>query len=288
MSYATINKSDTSYLINSVQKFMTATMLMRAVEKGKVKLSDKLAKFYPEVPGSKQISINDLLQMQSGLDLKKGVQLGQKPFVSDHKNMLYAAKNTVFNPKLLHKRYYSSLNYVYLSGIVSLVYHKSYEQVVRDTYIKPLHLKETAFVWDSPAKLKKIGFVQGNYYDPKNGHVSPVKLNLPEIHGELGAGSLVMSNKDLYKALQASLDGTLLTAQSRKILFTGQAPVYYNGGLYNNPGFKLANGAGNGYYNFVRVTPDGKNALIIQTNMAGGNFMNIRSKISKIFTQVIG
>ena len=36
LNYATDNKTDTSYLINSVQKSMTATMVMREVEKGKL------------------------------------------------------------------------------------------------------------------------------------------------------------------------------------------------------------------------------------------------------------
>ena len=52
LKYATNNSTDTSYLINSVQKSMTAAMVMREVQKGKLKLDDPLSKFYPNVDGA--------------------------------------------------------------------------------------------------------------------------------------------------------------------------------------------------------------------------------------------
>ena len=42
-----------------------------------------------------------------------------------------------------------------------------------------------------------------------------------------------MSNADLAKTMQYILAGKILTNKSRKVLFKGQAPSYYNGGLYN-------------------------------------------------------
>ena len=51
LNYATNNSTDTSYLINSVQKSMTAAMVMREVQKGKLSLKDKLSKYYPNVAG---------------------------------------------------------------------------------------------------------------------------------------------------------------------------------------------------------------------------------------------
>ena len=81
LNYATNNSTDTSYLINSVQKSMTAAMVMREVQKGKLSLKDKLSKYYPNVAGAQKVRISNLLDMTSGLDLEKGQELGTKKFI---------------------------------------------------------------------------------------------------------------------------------------------------------------------------------------------------------------
>ena len=65
LNYATNNSTDTSYLINSVQKSMTAAMVMREVQKGKLSLKDKLSKYYPNVAGAQKVRISNLLDMTS-------------------------------------------------------------------------------------------------------------------------------------------------------------------------------------------------------------------------------
>ena len=92
LNYATDNKPDTSYLINSVQKSMTAAMVMHEVEKGKLKLSDKLAKFYPNVEGADSVKISNLINMTSGLDLQTDQQLGTPEFISDEENIKHDAQ----------------------------------------------------------------------------------------------------------------------------------------------------------------------------------------------------
>ncbi|KRL63005.1 serine hydrolase domain-containing protein [Lactobacillus psittaci] len=287
MNYATANKTDTSYLINSVQKFMTATLVMRAVQDGKMSLNDKVAKYYPNIPGGNKVTIANLLQMTSGLTLKDKVKLGTVPFVSDAKNFKYAVANTQFDSKMLGKSFYSTLNYVLLSGIVAKVNHTSYEKLVEKYFIKRLKLKHTAFVWSKARILANINFVSG-YSVGSNGKVNKTKLDLNEIHGELGAGSLAMSNQDLYKVLKDALSGNILTEQSRQIIFKGNPPGFYNGGFYNNSSFKGANGASDGYYTFVRTSNDGQDAIIVQSNYQTGNFYKLRAEMNKLTPLIIG
>jgi len=47
-----LNDANTAYEIDSVQKSMTAALVMKEVQKKKLRLSDKLHKFYPEIPES--------------------------------------------------------------------------------------------------------------------------------------------------------------------------------------------------------------------------------------------
>lgn len=288
LNYAKVNKADTSYLINSVQKSMTATLIMREVQKGKLKLTDPLSKFYPAIPGSKQIKIANLLDMTSGLDLKKGALLGTPQYISDKANLQSDIDKTIFNSQKLNKWHYTAVNYVYLCGILAKLEHESYEQLFRSTYIKPLKLAHAEFLWADKAKLKASHWVPG--YEKVKGKYQevPIADAVKDAHNELGAGSIVMSNTDLAKTIHAILAGNLLTDKSRNILFKGTAPTYYNGGFYNLTSYKVANGAGEGYYTFMRSTDDAKNMIIIQANRTKkGQFVKIRKKVNQIMALML-
>lgn len=290
LKYATGNKPDTSYLINSVQKSMTATMVMREVEKGKLSLEDTVSEFYPKVPGGDYVKISNLLNMTSGLDLKKGKKLGTKVFVSDKDNLKHDIKKTTFNKKKLGKWHYTAINYVLLCGIISKIENKSYEQLFRSTFIKPLKLQNTEFLWSNKEKLQEANWVPGYVFNDVDQAYErvPHKKAVLDAHNELGAGSVVMSNHDLRKTIKYILTGDVLTNQSRSVLFKGQKPKYYNGGFYNWSEYKIANGAGEGYYTFMRATPDAKNMIIIQSNLTTkGKFKLYKNEVNNIMSMML-
>ncbi len=64
----------TLYNIGSIQKGLTAVLIMRAVRDGKLFLTDTLARFYPYIPGAANITIQQMLQMASGLKLSENPQ----------------------------------------------------------------------------------------------------------------------------------------------------------------------------------------------------------------------
>jgi D-alanyl-D-alanine carboxypeptidase len=55
------------FRIGSNTKTMTSTVILQLVEEGKLKLSDPISKFRPDVPDGKNITIEDLSEMRSGL-----------------------------------------------------------------------------------------------------------------------------------------------------------------------------------------------------------------------------
>ena len=72
IGHADINKgmpatANTKYRIGSISKTFTAAIMMQLIEENKLKLSSKLAEFYPEIPNSKEITIEQLLRHRSGL-----------------------------------------------------------------------------------------------------------------------------------------------------------------------------------------------------------------------------
>lgn len=54
------------------------------------------------------------------------------------------------------------------------------------------------------------------------------------------------------------------------------------GGFYNFVSFKSCNGYGYGFSNFVRISKDGSNAIIVQTNMPIKRFFALRATMNKL------
>jgi len=62
------NTSSTVYNIGSVSKQFTASAILKLVEQGKIKTSDKISLFYPQAPtDKKEITIHQLLTHTSGI-----------------------------------------------------------------------------------------------------------------------------------------------------------------------------------------------------------------------------
>lgn len=267
-SATTANHASSAYLINSVQKALTAGMLMQQVNKGKIKLTDKVAKYYPKVPHAKKITILQLLRMTSGLTQKGS--LGTRPYKSDSANARKTIRSLRFNKKYYNKWHYADVNYVLISHILEKVTHKSYEKLFAQTYTKPLKLKNTRFIWH---KHKNVA--------------SPArKINYPEVHALLGAGSVAMSNHDLYRALSSLLNGKFFTFEQMKQLYhPGNSKSHYCAGFYNYAHYRGSNGADYGYYTIVRISKDGKNAVIFQTNRGKG-FGTWKSRATKVYKKL--
>jgi CubicO group peptidase (beta-lactamase class C family) len=57
----------TKYRIGSITKMFTATMIFQLIEQGKLKQTDTLDKFFPNIPNAKKITITNLLNHRSGI-----------------------------------------------------------------------------------------------------------------------------------------------------------------------------------------------------------------------------
>src|SRR5215468_9175046 len=55
------------YRVGSITKMFTAAMILQLVEEGKLKLTDTLDKFLPQVPNAQKITIAQILAHRSGI-----------------------------------------------------------------------------------------------------------------------------------------------------------------------------------------------------------------------------
>src|SRR5262249_17485998 len=65
------------FRLGSVTKMFTATMVLQLVEEGKLKLTDTLDKFLPEIPNAGKITIAQILSHRSGIPNVRRKQEGQ-------------------------------------------------------------------------------------------------------------------------------------------------------------------------------------------------------------------
>ena len=135
--------ADTKYQIGSITKLVTATLIFKLIEEGKLRLEDLLSKFYPNIPNSEKINIKNLLNHSSGL----GDFLEKK----DNKSWLTekVSQNEIFDEIISQgilfqpneKAEYSNSGYFLLARIVEKLHNKDYATIVEEKIADPLSLK---------------------------------------------------------------------------------------------------------------------------------------------------
>jgi D-alanyl-D-alanine carboxypeptidase len=139
------------FAIASSTKPFTATLVLGLVERRKLSLKTRLARFYPKLPKAKSITIRMLLNHTSGLnDYFDDAHINQ--LIANHpghhwkrSEVLKAVKRALFKPGTKYS--YSNSNYVVLGGIVEKVTHKGIERVFRTRIGDPLALSSSTFTY---------------------------------------------------------------------------------------------------------------------------------------------
>jgi CubicO group peptidase (beta-lactamase class C family) len=141
--------SRTVYDMGSITKNFTAGAIMKLQMQGKLQVSDRIDKFFSDVPADKRaITIEQLLTHSAGLVDSLGDdytdQVTRDQFVQ---RALHSA--------LIHKpgeRYdYSNVGYSLLGIIIEITSGKSYESYLREALFEPAGMTETGYVlahWD--------------------------------------------------------------------------------------------------------------------------------------------
>ncbi len=211
------NRLETRYNIGSIGKTITAVAVMQIVQEGKLRLSDPLEKFFPDFPfdEKKTITIHHLLTHTSGL----GDYLEHK----DYRARNAALRTTgdllplIYDEKpafAAGERYqYSNSGMVLLGGIVEKVSGQSYPEYIRRRIFEPCGMTASGIVFeDEVLPDRATGYTQN-----ADGSFTANILSVP---GPSSAGGLHTTAPDLLKFDQALKGNLLLSAESKKTMFT--------------------------------------------------------------------
>jgi D-alanyl-D-alanine carboxypeptidase len=132
------------FRIASITKTYTAVMILQLVEEGKLKLTDTLDKFFPQVPNAQKITILQILSHRSGIPNVRRDQATWKPgapVTRDEMLALIVKGTPAFEPDT--KNSYSNSGYYLLSLILEKVTGKPYDQALEERINSRIGLKDT-------------------------------------------------------------------------------------------------------------------------------------------------
>ncbi len=132
------------FRIASITKTFTAVMILQLVEEGKLKLTDTLDKFFPEVPNARKITILQMLSHRSGIPNVRRDQATWKPgapVTKDEMLALIVKGAPEFEPDT--KNSYSNSGYFLLGLILEKLTGKPYDQAVEERINSKIGLKDT-------------------------------------------------------------------------------------------------------------------------------------------------
>jgi CubicO group peptidase (beta-lactamase class C family) len=131
--------------IASITKTYTAVMILQLVEEGKLKLTDPLDKFFPQVPNAGKITIAQMLTHRSGIPnviREDEPRRNAGALISKEEMLALIVKGTPdFEPD--SKSSYSNSGYFVLALILEKVTGKSYAQVFEERIALKVGLKDT-------------------------------------------------------------------------------------------------------------------------------------------------
>lgn len=165
--------TDTLFDMASITKPMaTATSIMLLIERGKLRLTDKVASILPDfaVNGKEPITIQDLLIHHSGLLADNSI----KDYEQGHDEAI----KRICELKLLNpigaKFVYSDVNFILLGEIVAKVSEKNVHEFSREHLFAPLGMKSTGYLPSeelrataAPTEQRDGKWMQGEVHDPR-------------------------------------------------------------------------------------------------------------------------
>ncbi|MGX7271299.1 serine hydrolase domain-containing protein [Enterococcus haemoperoxidus] len=270
------NEIDGVFPIASLQKIITGSIILELVKEGKLKLDTTLDTFYPEIDLSQTITIQQLLDHNSGIYMAEeepeNLLTDQESQIDNVLESLTVVGNKEFN--------YTNSNYTLLAGIISKLTRQSYEEVIQKRVIDKLSLSHTYFWDDLPTDVtipEPYFYVEEDY----QADLSPANEKL--YSSLLGAGNMYMSTEDFWVFIQSLANGQLFDQAEYEQLAKVKEEGYQAGMIYFDD-LKYSEGNLGGYATVIYGDQDNQNLVILFANQPTNNGMQALSE--ELFNQL--
>jgi D-alanyl-D-alanine carboxypeptidase len=272
------------FRIASITKMFTAAMILQLVEEGKLKLTDTLDKFSPQIPNAKKITIVQILSHRSGIpnvrrDQNSQGNVNTTPITKDEILALIAKATPDFEPD--SKQSYSNSGYFLLGLIIEKLTGKPYEEALKERITSKIGLKDTYTATGSIDVNKNESLTYLN--------VGGDWKQVPETHPSIlfGGGAIVSTPNDLAKFIQALFDGKIVSKEYLDQMKTirdgdglglGMEPFTFAGKTFYGHA-----GGGDNYGAWLAYLPEEKLAVAYTTNAKVYPVVNIVRGVVDIY-----
>jgi CubicO group peptidase (beta-lactamase class C family) len=284
------NTPDTKFMIGSISKPITATLMLILVQKGLVSLDKTVEDYLPcfkNKPAAK-VTIKQLLSHTSGMpnyDITNDFfpRISRKSFTREEYVKVYADSALAFAPGTRYM--YSSWGYFTLGYIIEKVTGKSYEQAMKDEIFDKLQMKNSGSYLHTKIIPNRAtgydyaldGYTSGDFRDQSN---------------TMGTGDIYTTVEDLFKFHLALTNNTLLNKNLTDEMFTpGTRPARYGYGWFNQ-NFRYTNtdsvkanyhlGSTEGFIGFYFRIPETNSMALILCNSAPTDYFGIIKSLIKV------
>jgi len=254
---------NSKYDMGSISKTLTAVMIFRAIEDGRLTLEQTLDKFFTTIPNADKITIAHLLQHYSGIhnftqDLNF-LNWRTEPKSRDELLSIIEKGGSDFEPGTQFA--YSNSNYVILSYILEDIYKQNFATILEKEIIQPLGLQHTGF--GNKIDVDKNYCYSYVYLDKWRVESQTHPLNLQ------GAGGITSNPYDLNLFTEALFNGKLIKESNLKQMMDVKNDII-GMGLFRFPFYDISGyghtGGIDGFHSTFIYFPKKKTSFTIVAN----------------------
>lgn len=266
----TPTQPDTRFMIFSVTKLFTATLILRLQDQGKLSTNDPVSRHVAHWPKEwDSVTIHHLLTHSAGIDIdtlyfwlvKHHPEYWEDPAQTPPP---YEPKPLLSKPGSTFR--YSNAGYTILSRIASKVGGKPFFTLMHEEVFTPCNMKDTGFEGENPPLAR----ARGHKVTP-----SAVEYLEQKTHFIVGAGDMISTVDDLLRWDTALYGDTLLSAPARQAMFTpyvrGKRGGFGYGWLLRDdrgePPLPVFSGSGAGFSAYVIRRPEKRLFLAVLCNL---------------------
>ena len=288
------NKTDTKFMIGSVSKPLTATLVLIQVQKGLISLYKTVENYLPEFknkPAAK-VTISQLLTHTSGIpnyDIIKDFfpKISRQYYSREDYLRVFIDSALAFTPGSHYA--YSSWGYFLLGYIMERVTSKSYAQLMSDDIFKKIGMNNSGSYYHTqivPNRATGYDYSFGGY----------TSSDFRDQSNTMGTGDIYSTVDDLFKFHMALSNYTLLNKDLTDKMFTpGIEAAKYGYGWFNKqfkytPTDSVASsfhlGMTEGFISFIRRIPCTNSLVVILCNSSPTDFFGITNNLFKILYNI--
>lgn len=281
-----LHTKDNIFLIGSLTKSFTASIIMKLVDEKKLSLDDTVTKFLPEYKIANHVTVKHLLSHTAGIyEIFRNPNYFKQAY--DSKKFSTAEKLSFFNTQPLDfvpgsQFSYSNSGYILLGVIIEIITKDSYENALKRYILNPMKMTHTGYDYGQLKNEKQK--VVGYSYLSKTRQLES-KLWNPDLL--FSSGALYSTTADIYKFYKGLTTYQLISKENLSAATSPYIGGYGYGWFIDSiANDKIINHGGNidGFTSYLLFHPKTDICIILLNNITSSTLETIGNSIYKILT----